>query len=96
MGRRAGTGDRSHGPRGGVERPAIPTAAAVTLRAGRGASPVELVRLLLAAELVGTPARVSLDPGVASVLGLLDAPMDGSAPAAVRRLHRVIDARRER
>ena len=65
---------------------------AVTLRAGRGASPVELVRLLLAAELVGTPTRVSLDPVVASVLGLLDAPMDGSAPAAVRRLHRVIDA----
>ncbi len=64
----------------------------VTVRAGHGASAVELVRLLLAAELVGTPARASLDPAVASVLGLLDAPMDGSAPAGVRRLHRVIDA----
>ncbi len=69
---------------------------AVTVRAGRGASAVELMRVLLAAELVGTPARVSLDPAVASVLGLLDAPMDGSAPAGVRRLHRVIDARRDR
>jgi RHH-type proline utilization regulon transcriptional repressor/proline dehydrogenase/delta 1-pyrroline-5-carboxylate dehydrogenase len=64
----------------------------VTVRAGHGASAVELVRLLLAAELVGTPVRASLDPAVASVLGLLDAPMDGSAPAGVRRLHRVIDA----
>ena len=65
---------------------------AVTVRAGHGGSPVELVRLLLAAELAGTPARVSLDPAVASTLGLLDAPMDGSALAAVRRLHRVVDA----
>ena len=65
---------------------------AVTVRAGHGGSPVELVRVLLAAELAGTPARVSLDPAVASTLGLLDAPMDGSALAAVRRLHRVVDA----
>ncbi len=56
VGRRARTGDRSHGL--AVEsnvlryRP-LP---AVTVRAGHGASAVELMRLLLAAELVGTPA----------------------------------------
>ena len=59
----------------------------MTVRAGRGASLVELVRLLLAAELVGTPAKVSLDPTVAAALGLIDCPIGrvgtgrGAAPA---------------
>ncbi len=41
---------------------------AVTIRAGAGARWVDLVRLLLAAELAGTPTRLSVHPAVASLL----------------------------
>ncbi|HEX6569485.1 MAG TPA: aldehyde dehydrogenase family protein, partial [Acidimicrobiales bacterium] len=40
----------------------------VTVRAGAGARPIELARVLLAAELVGTPVRVSVDPSLAPSL----------------------------
>jgi RHH-type proline utilization regulon transcriptional repressor/proline dehydrogenase/delta 1-pyrroline-5-carboxylate dehydrogenase len=60
---------------------------AVTVRAGLGASPVELVRLLLAAELTGTTANLSLDPTLATALGLSDTSVDGSARPGVRRLN---------
>jgi RHH-type proline utilization regulon transcriptional repressor/proline dehydrogenase/delta 1-pyrroline-5-carboxylate dehydrogenase len=59
----------------------------VTVRAGRGASPVELVRLLLAAELTGTTADVSLDPTLSTALGLSEASADGSARPGARRLN---------
>jgi RHH-type transcriptional regulator, proline utilization regulon repressor / proline dehydrogenase / delta 1-pyrroline-5-carboxylate dehydrogenase len=38
----------------------------VTVRAGAGARPVEVVRLVAAAELAGTPVRLSVDPSVAA------------------------------
>ena len=63
----------------------------VTVRAGAGASAVELVRVLLAAELVGTPARVSLDPEVSADLKALDRSGE-PARAALRRLAAVVDA----
>jgi len=64
----------------------------VTMRAGRGAPPVELVRLLLAAELVGTGVRVSLDPELSSALGLPDTAGDEPASAGLRRLYGVVEA----
>ncbi len=63
----------------------------VTLRAGGGAPPVELLRVVLAAQLAGTPARVSLDPAVSSALRAHD-PADGQAAAGLRRLDAVVDA----
>ena len=65
---------------------------AVTVRAGHGASPVELVRLLLAAELVGTRVSVSLDPDLSSTLGLTDARPDESSPVGLRRLSELVEA----
>lgn len=40
----------------------------VTVRAGPGGTPVEVVRLLLAAELTGTELRLSVDPSLAPAL----------------------------
>jgi RHH-type proline utilization regulon transcriptional repressor/proline dehydrogenase/delta 1-pyrroline-5-carboxylate dehydrogenase len=68
---------------------------AMAVRAGRGASPVELVRVLLAAELVGTPVKVSLDATVASALELTEfrvAPTAASALTGLRRLNDLVDA----
>jgi RHH-type proline utilization regulon transcriptional repressor/proline dehydrogenase/delta 1-pyrroline-5-carboxylate dehydrogenase len=39
---------------------------AITVRAGAGATAVELVRVLLAAERAGTPAQVSIDPALSA------------------------------
>ena len=64
----------------------------ITVRAGRGASPVELVRLLLAAELVGTPATLSLDSTVASAFELVDTPTGEPASAGHRRLRDLVGA----
>jgi RHH-type proline utilization regulon transcriptional repressor/proline dehydrogenase/delta 1-pyrroline-5-carboxylate dehydrogenase len=64
----------------------------LTVRAGRGASPVELVRVLLAAELTGTTANVSLDPPLASALRLSDTSADGSWRPGVRRLNDLVTA----
>jgi RHH-type proline utilization regulon transcriptional repressor/proline dehydrogenase/delta 1-pyrroline-5-carboxylate dehydrogenase len=63
----------------------------VTVRAGAGASPVELVRVLLAADLAGTPVRVSLDPALSSALRAVD-PTDETARAGLRRLDALVDA----
>jgi RHH-type proline utilization regulon transcriptional repressor/proline dehydrogenase/delta 1-pyrroline-5-carboxylate dehydrogenase len=63
----------------------------VTVRAGAGAAPVELVRVLLAAERAGTPVRVSLDPDLAAVLRAVD-PTDSGAKAGLRRLEALADA----
>ncbi|WP_127126775.1 bifunctional proline dehydrogenase/L-glutamate gamma-semialdehyde dehydrogenase [Georgenia sp. SYP-B2076] len=63
----------------------------LTVRAGAGASAVELVRVLLAAELAGTPARVSLDPDLSAELKALDATGE-PARAGLRRLTSVVDA----
>jgi RHH-type proline utilization regulon transcriptional repressor/proline dehydrogenase/delta 1-pyrroline-5-carboxylate dehydrogenase len=66
---------------------------AMAVRAGHGASPVELVRVLLAAELVGTPVRVSLDATVASALELTEVRVAPTAsPAGLRRLNDLVDA----
>jgi len=62
----------------------------VTVRAGAGAPPVELVRVLLAAELAGTPVRVSLDPEVRTALSAVD-PTDDAAQAGLRRLDALVD-----
>jgi RHH-type proline utilization regulon transcriptional repressor/proline dehydrogenase/delta 1-pyrroline-5-carboxylate dehydrogenase len=64
----------------------------VTVRAGRGAAAVELLRLLLAAELTGTTASVSLDRSVAMALGLSDTSADGSARPGARRLNDLVAA----
>jgi RHH-type proline utilization regulon transcriptional repressor/proline dehydrogenase/delta 1-pyrroline-5-carboxylate dehydrogenase len=67
----------------------------VTLRAGEGATAVELVRVLLAAELAGTPVRVSLAPPLASALAG-DAPAGpggaGGRAAAWQHIERLVDA----
>ncbi|WP_122824749.1 proline dehydrogenase family protein [Georgenia faecalis] len=55
------------------------------VRAGEGARPGELVRVLLAARRVGTPVRVSLDPGVGAGLRA------GGAADALRRLAGAVD-----
>ncbi|GMA21884.1 proline dehydrogenase family protein [Arsenicicoccus piscis] len=56
----------------------------VTLRAEPGASLIDLVRSLVAAELVGSSVGVSLDPSVAEALPRES--VDGSTAAAVRHL----------
>jgi RHH-type proline utilization regulon transcriptional repressor/proline dehydrogenase/delta 1-pyrroline-5-carboxylate dehydrogenase len=70
--------------------------AAVTVRAGEGATAAELVRVLLAAELAGTPVRVSLAPPLASELDAdADAAGAGGADgraAAWRHLEWLVDA----
>ncbi len=63
----------------------------VTVRAGAGASPVDLVRVLLAAELAGTPVRVSLDPSLEHVLTAVD-PTDATGRRGARRLKTLVDA----
>jgi RHH-type proline utilization regulon transcriptional repressor/proline dehydrogenase/delta 1-pyrroline-5-carboxylate dehydrogenase len=59
--------------------------AAVTLRSVPGASVVELVRVLLAAELAGSEVRVSLDPETSAALKALDGAGE-NAQAGLRRL----------
>ncbi|HLT83560.1 MAG TPA: aldehyde dehydrogenase family protein, partial [Phototrophicaceae bacterium] len=59
----------------------------VTVRTVPGATPVELVRVLLAAEAAGTPVRVSLDPVTSRALRALRGP---DAHAGLRRLGRVV------
>jgi RHH-type proline utilization regulon transcriptional repressor/proline dehydrogenase/delta 1-pyrroline-5-carboxylate dehydrogenase len=62
---------------------------ALTVRAGAGTPPVELVRVVLAATAAGTPVRVSLDPSVAARLPHADAVVVGRARG---RLDRVVEA----
>ncbi|MCK6209565.1 proline dehydrogenase family protein [Georgenia sp. EYE_87] len=57
----------------------------VTVRTVPGASVVELVRVLLAAELAGSRVRVSLDPETSAALKALDASAE-TARAGLRRL----------
>jgi RHH-type proline utilization regulon transcriptional repressor/proline dehydrogenase/delta 1-pyrroline-5-carboxylate dehydrogenase len=67
----------------------------VTVRAGDGATAAELVRVLLAAELAGTPAGVSLAPSLAAALRRGDATAPGGAGGraeAWRHLERLVDA----
>ncbi|MFH5824002.1 proline dehydrogenase family protein [Georgenia sp. AZ-5] len=63
----------------------------LTVRAGSGASAVELVRVLLAAELAGSPVRVSLDPELSRGLKAL-APTGEPARQGLRRLAELVDA----
>jgi RHH-type proline utilization regulon transcriptional repressor/proline dehydrogenase/delta 1-pyrroline-5-carboxylate dehydrogenase len=66
----------------------------VTVRAGEGATAAELVRVLLAAELAGTPVRVSLAPTLASALSAASPGPGGAGgrAAAWRHLERLVDA----
>lgn len=59
----------------------------VTIRAGRGASAAELVRLLAAAEVAGSRVRVSLNPELSKELKA----MHTAGPAAVAGLQRLKD-----
>ncbi|RPF26881.1 bifunctional proline dehydrogenase/L-glutamate gamma-semialdehyde dehydrogenase [Georgenia muralis] len=64
--------------------------APLTVRTVPGAAVVELVRVLLAAELAGTPVRVSLDPATSAALKDLDGAGEG-ARAGLRRLAEHVD-----
>jgi RHH-type transcriptional regulator, proline utilization regulon repressor / proline dehydrogenase / delta 1-pyrroline-5-carboxylate dehydrogenase len=57
----------------------------VTVRTVAGASVVELIRVLLAAELAGSPVRISLDQRTSAALKALDASGE-AARAGLRRL----------
>ena len=61
--------------------------APLAVRTVPGAPPVELVRVLLAAELAGTLVRVSLDPQTSRELKAMDEP---ATQPALRRLARVV------
>ncbi|GAA1641711.1 proline dehydrogenase family protein [Georgenia ruanii] len=63
----------------------------VTVRAGVGASAVELVRVLLAGELAGSEVRVSLHPELSNALKALDATGE-PARLGLRRLAAHVDA----
>ncbi|MPV38588.1 aldehyde dehydrogenase family protein, partial [Georgenia subflava] len=63
--------------------------APLTLRTVPGVSVVELVRVLLAAELAGAEVRVSLDPSTSAALKALDAAGD-AARAGLRRLSQIV------
>ncbi|MHB1290480.1 proline dehydrogenase family protein, partial [Georgenia sp.] len=62
----------------------------LSVRAGAGCAAVELVRVLLGAELTGTPVSVSLDPTLSDELKAL-APTGEPAQAGLRRLAGVVD-----
>ncbi|HWM19402.1 MAG TPA: bifunctional proline dehydrogenase/L-glutamate gamma-semialdehyde dehydrogenase [Ilumatobacteraceae bacterium] len=67
---------------------------ALTVRADRGASFVELLRVLLAAELTGTRVAVSVDPSLASAVGNLRTTTTTAEPPAralLGRLSEVVD-----
>jgi RHH-type proline utilization regulon transcriptional repressor/proline dehydrogenase/delta 1-pyrroline-5-carboxylate dehydrogenase len=68
----------------------------VTVRAGSGASPSELLRILLAAELTGTRLQLSLDPTLSSALGIAEGAsgpgIAGGTRRGQRRLDRLVEA----
>jgi RHH-type transcriptional regulator, proline utilization regulon repressor / proline dehydrogenase / delta 1-pyrroline-5-carboxylate dehydrogenase len=64
----------------------------LTVRASGGASLIGLVRVLLAAELTGTRVTVSVDPSLASAVGLLDRPADEPPSPGLRRLDDLVES----
>jgi len=72
---------------------------ALTVRADRGTSIVELLRVLLAAERTGTRVSVSVDPSLASIAGLLGTTGDEQpserGPGSVRELVVVVETTAE-
>ncbi len=62
-----------------------------TVRASGGESVVAVVRLLLAAEVTGTRVSVSVDPSLASAVGLPVSPADERLLPGVRRLDDLVE-----